>query len=154
MMTDKEIIHNLRNPYGKSAGTMRETRLQAATRMEQLTAGEKGLTMNAEKITKRLINYEKLEKEANDERCRLIQTAESAYRKATKPGKDYEKKLMEGLKPKIDKWLESETECECECCREYPDKMYPTTEGIFIRFDADHPNDIRDYTIPYEDLDT
>lgn len=36
-MTDKEIIHNLRNPYGKSAEAMRETRLQAATRIEQWT---------------------------------------------------------------------------------------------------------------------
>jgi len=108
--------------------------------------------MTAEKITKRLINYERRDKEANDERCRVIQSAESAYRKATKPGKDYEKKLMDNLKPKIDKWLESKTECGCECCRECPDKIYPTTEGIFIRFDADHPNDIRDYIIPYVDL--
>lgn len=36
-VTDKEIIHNLRNPWGKSPESMTETRFEAATRIEQWT---------------------------------------------------------------------------------------------------------------------
>jgi hypothetical protein len=37
--------------------------------------------------------------------------------------------------------------------RVWPDKFWLTDKGVDMRWDADHPNDIRDYLVSYEKLE-
>ena len=99
---------------------------------------------------KKLLKYRKI-REAASLQCSKEQTvASNKYYSITDEGNLFETELFNELKPIVNDYFNWD-------CGEFQDKVYPDdivlqSGGVWVRFDADHPNDIRDFVVPYADL--
>jgi len=108
--------------------------------------------MDAKAIRNELVKFG-LAKEVAAERRRIkAQAINEEYAAAVGEGNAYESKLMDEVVPMVEKYLNSKAKCECQM--KHPDQIELTVDGVWIFFDADHPNDCREKVIPYAELNT
>lgn len=106
--------------------------------------------MKAEEIVKRLAIYKETYEIANAKAIKIRKTAKTEFDAIVKEGETYKKELLEELLPVLDEYLNKGNDCGCQ--RRIPDDVVVQDTGLWIRFWADHPNDICQYTLPYSKL--
>ena len=107
--------------------------------------------MNFDSIKANLAKFEEVRKDAEAVRAKITNDARNVFYETVDPGDKFKSDLMAALEPSIHRYLNHRTECSCHRLR-YPDEIELTADGISVRFDADHPNDIMDYEISFEEL--
>ena len=108
--------------------------------------------MDAKKISKELKKFRLVKDQADEVRRVKAQAINMEHATVVREGVEYEDKLMGKVVTAIRKYIDSKAKCECQ--RKYPDQIELQVDGAWIFFDADHPNDCRDYVIPYAELNT
>ena len=106
--------------------------------------------MTACNIKSKLKMYISIENVARSVRIASQREINKRYYEATREGNEYKEDLLNELIPLIDRYLNSSNSCSCEYSS--PDDVEVQPEGVWVFFDADHPNDRYDYVIPYEEL--
>ena len=113
--------------------------------------GSKEVFMEAKDVMEKLSEYKKIYEAANLKALEAIKAVKIELDNATREGEEYKKALVEKLIPALGKYLNDENECDCQ--HRVPDDMVVQDTGLRIRFQANHPNDIISYTVPYDELD-
>ncbi len=103
-----------------------------------------------ESIMKILSKYNQIERESREIKINKIQAAKKEYYEKTSGGEEYKKELLERLAPLIEEYINGDACCDCQ--RTYADRTELIDNGVWLRFDADHPNDIIDMNVSFEEL--
>jgi len=93
----------------------------------------------------------------NDEA--ILEVAHDDYIKALReyegtkhPIKGKQKKLLDKFQSTINNEIKTSHDCDC-CSPKYYDDAWFTDDGITMRIDADHPNDIIDSDWTWEEVE-
>ena len=108
--------------------------------------------MDVKKLKEKLRKYEKIKNEALDIRAKIITEAEKDYRNTAKDGEACKRVLLKEFKNSAWEYVKDDAPYTRSGDREYFDSIRLIDDGVSIRWNADHPNDIIDVEITFEEL--
>ena len=108
--------------------------------------------MDTAKVKEQLSDHNKLLEEANSKRAVIVRSAEKDYYIACKKSKEFKQALLEDLRKRAWDYVKEDAPFTRCGGKEYFDSIWLIDDGVTIRWDADHPNDIVDIDITFEEL--
>lgn len=106
--------------------------------------------MNSKKIESKIQTILYIEESLLNEKRAKIKKINDEYDSITEKNYRFKNGLMRTIKKRLGKYFNKNNTCRCEYI--YPDQIELRQDGVWVFFDAPHPNDSRDYKIPYNEL--
>ena len=110
--------------------------------------------MDIAQLKLKLKELEEAKKEAKKKKNKICSAANSEYYQTVKKGDEFIKTLTSELEDLAWEKVKDEAPYGRDGSRIMFDYLYLEDKGVSIRWDADHPNDIVDADLTFEDLYT